>query len=185
MGWLVFAIGLIPGVYLWMTALDGGFANPVEALIRSHGDWALRFLWLTLTVTPAALLFGWYRLYLVRRALGLLSFTYAAVHVGIYAVLDRELIAAEIWADVIKRPFITIGVLTFLLLVPLAATSFAAAQRALGRRWKQLHRLIYPAAILAVVHYTMMVKADTLEPLIYAGILAVLFALRFRRSASA
>lgn len=177
---VVFPAALLPALYLWGSALTGNLgANPIEALIRGHGDWALRFLLLTLAITPVRRMTRWSGLMRFRRMLGLFAFFYAAMHLLSYLFLDQFFAWPEIAADILKRPFITIGLAGFLLLVPLAVTSTRKMQRRLGgQRWRTLHRLVYPAAGLAVLHFYLMVKADTREPLIYALLLLVLLSLR-------
>lgn len=161
---------------LWQDTLG---ANPIEALTRGLGDWALRLLLITLAVTPLRRLSGWAWLLKLRRMLGLFAFFYASLHLIAYLWLDQFFDWAEIGRDILKRPFITVGMATFLLLAPLAATSTKAMIRRLGgQRWQRLHRLIYPAALLAVLHFTWMVKVDVREPALYGVILAVLLGLR-------
>ena len=177
---LVFALCLTPLAWLIWRGLSGGLgANPIEASNRFLGDWAMRFLLITLFVTPLRRLFGWSALMRLRRMLGLFTFAYAALHVSSYVVLDQFFDWSEIWADIVKRRFITVGMITFLLLLPLAVTSTNAMVRRLGgRRWQRLHRLIYLAAVAVIVHFYMMVKADVREPLIYGAIAAVLLGYR-------
>lgn len=178
----IFLLCLAPLGWLLAQALLGNLgANPIETIIRYLGDWALRLLLLTLTATPLRLLTGWTWPVRLRRMLGLFTFFYAVLHLLAYTVLDQFFDWAAIWEDIVDRPFITTGMLAWLLLLALALTSNRASQRRLGRRWKQLHRLIYPATILAVVHFTLMVKADLREPLIYGAILTLLLGLRLIR----
>lgn len=182
---LLILICLLPAAWLLYGALTGKLgANPIEAITRSLGDWALRFLLLTLVITPLRKLSGWGWLLRYRRMLGLCAFFYAALHLLSYIVLDQFFYWPEIWADIIKRPFITVGMVSFLLLIPLAVTSTKEWMRRLGKHWQQLHRLVYLCAIGGVLHFYMLVKADTREPLLYAFILAtLLFArLKFRKS---
>lgn len=153
-------------------------ANPVEALIHEAGLWGLRLLLLTLAVTPLRRLSGWNWLIRLRRMLGLFAFFYVFVHFLSYAVIDQRLALGPIVEDIIERPFITIGMAGLLLLLPLAMTSTNAMMRRLGRRWQQLHRAIYPIAILGVWHFWWQVKEDIREPLIYAAILAFLLGFR-------
>lgn len=176
----IFLLCLVPLALLAANALTGGLgANPIEAINRTLGDWALRFLLITLAVTPLRRLAGWNGLARFRRMLGLYAFFYAGLHVASYVVLDHFFDWPEIWADIVKRGYITIGLLTLLLLVPLAVTSTNAMIRRLGgRKWQRLHRLVYPAAALAVLHFYMMVKADWREPVLYAAILALLLGVR-------
>jgi sulfoxide reductase heme-binding subunit YedZ len=178
---LLFIAALGPGAWLLFAALSGGLgANPIEAITRSLGDWALRLLLITLAITPLRRLSGWGWLLRYRRMLGLYAFFYATLHLLSYIVLDQFFYWPEIWADIIKRPYITVGMVSFLLLIPLAVTSTSGWMRRLGKRWQQLHRLVYLCAIGGTLHFYMLVKADTREPLIYAGILAALLAARVK-----
>jgi len=153
-------------------------ANAVEAILDLMGIWSLRFLLLGLAITPLQQLTGWRWLIGYRRMVGLFAFSYLSLHLLVYLFLDRSMDMGLVLEDVVKRPFITIGLLAFLLLLPLAITSTRGWMRRLGRRWKSLHRLVYPAAILGVWHYYWQVKLDTLEPTVYAVILAALLAFR-------
>lgn len=181
---LLFLLCLLPLVTLgygaWSNTLG---ANPIETVTRTLGDWTLRLLLATLTVTPLRRLTGWSRLIRYRRMLGLYSFFYALLHLSSYIVLDQFFYWPEIWADIVKRPFITVGMVSFMLLIPLAVTSTAGWIRRLGRNWQRLHRLVYAIAIGGVLHYYMLVKADTREPLLYAAILGLLLLLRLPRLA--
>ena len=178
---LLFLLSLGPALWLLAAALSGNLgANPIEAITRSLGDWALRFLLLTLAISPLRRLTGWRWLLGHRRMIGLYSFFYASLHLLSYLVLDQFFYWPEIWADIIKRPYITVGMLSFLLLIPLAVTSTTGWMRRLGRHWQQLHRLVYLTAIGGVLHYYMLVKADTSDPLLYAFILSVLLSLRLK-----
>ena len=154
-------------------------ANPIEALIRQLGVWGLRFILVSLAITPAARLLRRPRLIRFRRTIGLFAFAYVLLHWVTYIGVDQFFDWAAILKDIYKRPFITIGMTAFVLLIPLAVTSTNAAIRALGPvRWRRLHRLIYVIAPLGVLHYYMLVKADHRPPLIYAGLLAVLLGWR-------
>ena len=165
-----------------MPFVDDLGANPVEALLRSLGDWALRFILISLAITPAAQLLKRPVLMRYRRTVGLWAFTYVCAHLLTYVVLDQFFDWATIVEDILKRPFITLGMTAFVLLIPLAITSTDALRRKLGpKRWKRLHQLVYGIAILGVIHYYLMVKADTREPLIYGAILAVLLGYRVWR----
>ena len=177
---LVFILCLTPLAWLIWRGLSGGLgANPIEATNRVLGDWAMRFLLVTLAVTPLRRLFGWSVLMRLRRMVGLFAFAYAVLHVSSYVVLDQFFHWSEIWADIVKRNFITVGMIAFLLLLPLAVTSTNAMVRRLGgRRWQRLHRLVYPAAVAVIVHFYMMVKADVREPLVYGAIAAALLGYR-------
>ena len=155
-------------------------ANPIEELIHRLGIWGLNFLLVTLAVAPLRRLTGKSWLLRFRRMLGLFAFFYVLMHFLAYAGLDQRFDLPVIFEDVVERPFITIGFSAFLLLIPLAVTSTNAMMKRLGRRWQKLHRLVYVIAILGVVHFYWQVKLDTLEPLIYAAILAVLFGYRLK-----
>ena len=159
-------------------------ANPAETLIRALGDLALRGLLLTLAITPLRVLLKQPALLRYRRLLGLWSFTYVLLHLLAYAWFDKSLMLDEVVQDVIKRPFILVGMLAFLLLLPLALTSFNAAIRRLGgKRWQLLHRLIYPIAMLACLHFWWMRSGKQLftEPIVYTSILIALLGWRLWR----
>lgn len=179
---LVFAAALGPLVYLvWAVFANALGANPAEALIRASGDWTLRFLCLTLAVTPLRQLTGQNQLLRFRRMLGLFTFFYGMVHVLCYSGFDMAFDLDDIVRDIIKRPFILAGFTALLLMVPLAATSFNRAIRALGAaRWQLLHRLIYVAAPVALLHFWWMRagKNDFAEPAVYIAIVGVLMAWR-------
>lgn len=165
--------------YAWGVQADALGANPVEAVTRGMGTWALNFLLITLTVTPLRKYSGWAWLARLRRMLGLFTFFYAALHLATYLWFDQFFDWPAIAKDILKRPFITVGMITFALLLPLAASSNAFAIRKLGgRRWQELHRSVYLIGLLAVLHYGWMVKADLSKPLLYALLLAVLLGLR-------
>jgi len=154
-------------------------ANPIEVITHSTGDWTLRFLLITLSVTPLRKLLKQPWLIRFRRMFGLFAFFYVSLHFLTYIVLDKFFDLHEMLADVLKRPFITVGFAAFLLLIPLALTSTTGWIRRLGgKRWQALHRLIYVSAILGVIHYLWLVKADRKKPLEYGFILAVLLGYR-------
>jgi len=176
---VLFAACLAPGGLLVWDAVSGSLGpNPVEALLHGTGDWALRLLLVTLAMTPLRRLTGQVWPIRLRRMLGLFAFFYVALHLTVYLWLDRELAWSTIVDDVIKRPYISVGFVAFLMLIPLALTSTRGWMRRLGRRWTQLHRTVYVIAVLGVVHYLWLVKADLREPLIYASVLTILFAFR-------
>ena len=178
---VLFLICLIPLGTLIARGIQGGLGpNPVETLTHVTGDWALRFLLIGLAVTPLRRLTGQVALVRFRRMLGLFAFFYASLHFATYLWLDQFFAWGAIVEDVLKRPYITVGFAAFLLMVPLAITSTRASMRKLGRRWQQLHRLVYFVGLLGVLHYLWLVKADVTEPLIYGAILALLLALRIR-----
>ncbi len=153
-------------------------ANPIEEILDRFGNWSLRFILVTLAVTPLRRLTGWNWLARFRRMFGLFTFFYVLMHFLTWLVLDQGLLMSAIVEDLVKRPFITIGFAALLLLTALAATSTAAMRRRMGRRWQLLHNLVYVIAILGVWHYWWQVKKDISEPLIYAAILAVLLGAR-------
>ena len=176
---IIFLLCLVPLVSLVWSGFHGALgANPIEKVTHITGDWALRLLLLTLAVTPASKVLGWGFLLRWRRMLGLYAFFYAALHFLTYLVLDQFFDFSEIGKDILKRPYITVGFTAFLLLIPLAVTSTNTMMKRLGRNWKRLHQLVYVIALLAVLHFLWLVKADNLEPLIYAVILILLFAAR-------
>jgi sulfoxide reductase heme-binding subunit YedZ len=182
---LVIVLACLPAAWLfWAATADQLGANPAEALIRSLGDWSLRFLVIVLLVTPLRVLLGWPALARFRRMLGLFMFFYASLHLLAYAWFDMEFDVAAVVADVVKRPFILVGMLSWLLLLSLAATSFNRAVRALGaRRWQALHRSVYAVACLAVLHFYWMRsgKNDFAEVAVYAAVLGALLGWRLWR----
>ncbi len=179
----VYIIGFIPAVWLFYAGVtDRLGADPMRYLEQALGLWALRFLIGSLAITPLRQLLG-INLLRYRRAIGLLAFYYAALHLITYLVLDQGLDLAAIWADIVKRPYITIGMATFVILLPLALTSNNAAIRRMGgQAWARLHRLVYLAAIGAVLHFILVVKSWPTEPLVYAAIVAALLGYRIVRS---
>jgi sulfoxide reductase heme-binding subunit YedZ len=175
----IFGVCLLPLLRLFWLAASGGLgANPIEFITRSTGTWTLVGLLLTLSITPLRRLTGRADLIRYRRMVGLFAFFYASLHFMTYLWLDQFFDAAAIARDIFKRPFITLGFAAFVLLIPLAATSTHAMMRRLGRNWQRLHRLIYPIALLGVVHYLWLVKKDLTQPLIYGAVLALLLAMR-------
>lgn len=177
---VVFLICLLPALNLALGWYEDALgANPIETITRASGEWTLRFLLITLAVTPLRRYTGMHWLLRLRRMLGLFAFAYGAAHLTTYLWLDQFFDWQAIANDILERPFITVGFAAFVLLIPLAATSNNFAIRKLGgRRWQSLHRSSYAIAILGVVHFWWLVKADLLEPLVYALILAVLLGLR-------
>lgn len=159
----------------WQQSLG---ADPVAELTHRTGDWALRLLLASLAMTPLRLLTGRPWPIRFRRLLGLYAFFYASLHLAVYVVLDLQGFWSQIFDDILKRPFITVGFTAWLLLLPLAFTSTKGWMKRLGRRWAQLHKAVYAIAVLAVLHFWWLVKADVGEPAIYAAILAVLLAIR-------
>ena len=183
--WALLATGLLPLAWLvGRTWADQLGANPAETLIRATGDWTIRGLCITLAVTPLRTVLGWPELARFRRLLGLLTFAYACLHLLCYAVFDMGLEWPDIAHDIAKRPFILVGFSAMLILLALAATSFNRAIRWLGAvRWQALHRAVYAAAVLAVLHFWWMRSGKRLygEVLVYGTILSVLLGWRIRR----
>jgi sulfoxide reductase heme-binding subunit YedZ len=177
---LVFLACLAPFALLLRGALLGDLgANPLERVTDVTGHWGLRLLLITLALTPLRQLRGGERLLRFRRMLGLFTFFYATLHLLTWAWLDKGLALAPILNDIAKRPFVTVGFAGWLLLLPLALTSSRGMMHRLGRHWQRLHRAIYLVAVLGVLHYVWLVKADLLGPLIYAGVLGALLLLRW------
>jgi sulfoxide reductase heme-binding subunit YedZ len=176
---LVFLLSLVPAAWLVYLLVTGGLGvNPAETLQLETGIWALRFLLAGLAITPLRRLTGWNRLVQYRRMIGLFAFFYAFLHFLSYLVLDQSFALDRMMIDVLKRPFITMGFIAFVLMIPLALTSTKGWIRRLGRRWQTLHRLVYVAAIAAAIHYVWKVKVPLGPPVYYAA--AVVLLLGFR-----
>jgi sulfoxide reductase heme-binding subunit YedZ len=177
---LVFALCFWPlGALAWRGYQQDLTANPIEFITHATGDWTLRFLLITLAITPLRRITGMPDLIRFRRMLGLFAFFYGVLHLITWAWLDRFFDPQEMWADVLKRRFITAGMAGFLAMLPLAFTSTAGWIRRLGgRAWQRLHRLIYVSAAAGVVHYYWLVKSDIREPLLYGSLLGILLAYR-------
>ena len=176
----VFVASCLPLVKLAADAWGNRLtANPIAEVLNRFGFWTLTFLTITLAISPAKTLFGFTQPMRVRRMVGLFAFFYAFLHFATYLALDQAFDLGDIGADIVKRKFITMGFAAFLLLVPLALTSTDRAVKRLGfRRWKRLHRLVYAAAVLGIVHFVWRVKADHSLPILFAVIVSVLFAVR-------
>ena len=192
----VFIAALGPLSWLVWAALTGNLsANPLSDITNETGDWALRFVCITLAITPLRRLTGWNRIIRFRRMVGLYAFFYATLHFLTYIIVDRFAgldfpdgivawstvgnLAKSVGADIYKRPFITVGFAAWLTMVPLAVTSTAGWIRRLGgRRWNRLHKLVYATGVIAVIHYWWLVKADVTRPLRYGAIVAILLAAR-------
>lgn len=176
---LLFVICLLPALGVGYRALAGSLGiNPVESLHHTFGDWTLRFLIVTLLITPLRLIPGMSWLSRLRRMVGLYAFFYASLHVAVYIMLDQQFDWPEIRDDIAKRPYITFGLSAYLLMVPLAVTSNATMKRWLGNNWKRLHQFIYLITTLGILHFFLLVKADSREPWFYLAIFAVLLVLR-------
>ncbi|NQV83100.1 MAG: sulfoxide reductase heme-binding subunit YedZ [Rhodospirillales bacterium] len=183
---VIFAACLGPLAWIAWAAFSSGLsptgplgANPIEYINRYLGDWAIRFLLMALAITPVRITTGWNGPMRFRRMIGLYAFFYVCLHLSSYIGLDQFFDWTEIWRDIVKRNYITVGMVTFALLVPLAVTSTNAMVKRLGgRRWTRLHKLVYPAGILACFHFYMMRKGVQLEPILYAVICAVLLGTR-------
>lgn len=173
-------------ILVWRFFNDALGANPVEFLEHSTGDWAIYFLLLTLSISPIQKLFKphWNRwgvpMHLVRRTLGLSAFFYVLLHLSIYLVFDMGLSAQDTIRDIIERPFILIGMFALILLIPLAITSTIGWQKRLKDKWQSLHKLIYLVTFLGILHYTLMVKADFIQPIIYLTIFGLLMLFRIK-----
>jgi methionine sulfoxide reductase heme-binding subunit len=177
--WSVWLILLVPAVWTFWLGLTGGLgAEPIKALERELGEVALQLLVLGLCITPLRRFLG-INLIRFRRAIGLLAFTYVGLHLLVWLVLDVQ-IPAQIWADIVKRPYVTVGFTAFLLMIPLALTSNDRSLRRLGPRWRQLHKLTYGVAVLGAVHFIWLSKGFQIEPLIYLAVILGLLALRLR-----
>ncbi|SIS49464.1 sulfoxide reductase heme-binding subunit YedZ [Roseivivax lentus] len=175
--WAVYLICALPAPYLFYLGLTGGLGvEPIEALEHEYGEIALQFLIAGLCITPLRRRLG-VNLMRFRRAIGLLAFFYLTLHLLVWLVLDVQILS-QIWADILKRPYITVGMAGFLMLVPLALTSNNWSVRKLGPRWRQLHKLVYAAALLGGLHFVMLRKGFQLEPLIYLAVIAVLLLMR-------
>lgn len=175
----VFVVALAPFLWLTFRALTGRLsANPIEDITLTTGIWALRWLLVSLAITPVRRVTGWQRIIQFRRMFGLFAFFYATLHVLTYLVLDQGLAFEFILPDILKRPYITAGMTAFTLMVPLAVTSTKGWIRRLGRKWQLLHRLVYISGVAACLHFLWKVKIAIGEPVYYAAILASLLAFR-------
>jgi methionine sulfoxide reductase heme-binding subunit len=179
----IYLAGMVPAVWFFYLGLtDQLGADPQKTLERELGEWALRFLIACLAITPLRRL-GGPNLVRYRRAVGLLAFYYATLHLSVYLLLDQGLDLAAIWADIVKRPYITVGMLAFTMLTPLAVTSNGPMIRRLGgAAWQRLHRIVYLAAAAGALHFIMLVKAWSAEPVIYAALVAILLLFRLQHS---
>jgi sulfoxide reductase heme-binding subunit YedZ len=175
----VFGACLVPvGQLIYYAWTDQLTANPIEFITRFTGSWALIILLASLSITPLRKVLGWNALIKFRRMLGLFAFAYALLHFSTYVVLDHFFDFHAIGKDIIKRPYVTAGFTALAVMIPLAVTSTATMIRRLGKRWQQLHRLVYIAALAAVIHFYWLVKADIRRPVQYGAVLALLLGYR-------
>ena len=175
--WAVYLAYALPAPWFFYLGLTGGLGvEPIEALEHEYGEIALQLLIIGLCITPLRRHAG-LNFMKFRRAFGLLAFFYVVLHLSVWAILDVQALSA-VWADIVKRPYITVGMAGFLLLLPLALTSNALSVRRLGPRWRKLHRLVYPAVLLGAIHFVMLRKGLQIEPLIYLLVVVALLALR-------
>lgn len=177
--WIAILVAALPALVLAAQfAIYGLGANPIEEITHTTGEWALRLVLLSLAVTPARRFLGWQGIMPLRRTLGLAGFAYACAHLATWGILDRGLDLGAIAEDLGERPYVMVGMAAFLILLALATTSTRAAIRRLGRRWATLHRAVYAAALLAVLHHFWLIKADYRPAIVHAVILAALLAAR-------
>ena len=186
--WLVYSVAVLPPAWLLYQGLTGGLGvEPIKRLEHELGELALQLLIATLAIRPIREWTG-VNLLKQRRALGVITFFYVALHLSVWLFLDVQFLD-QIWADIVKRPYVTVGMAAFILMIPLAVTSNNLSLRKLGpKRWRRLHRLMYPAVLLGALHYVMLAKGFQIEPLVYLGVVILLLALRlprFERRASA
>ncbi len=175
--WMLYVVAAIYPVWLFYSGVTGGLGvDPVKAMEQDMGRKALQLIIAGLCVTPLRRYAG-LNLMRFRRAIGVIAFFYVLLHLLIWLILDVQILAM-VWADIVKRPFVTIGMAGFALLLPLALTSNNWSLRRLGRSWNRLHRLVYVAAILGALHFTILVKGFQIEPLVYLGVVLALLALR-------
>ncbi len=175
--WCIHILLLVPAPWLFYLAVTGGLGvEPINALEREYGALALKLIVLGLCITPARQLFG-LNLLKFRRAVGVTAFIYVALHLLVWMILDVQSLS-QIWADILKRPYVTIGMVGFILMIPLALTSNNWSIRKLGAHWRRLHRLTYVIAVLGALHFLWLSKGFQLEPLVYLGLISALLALR-------
>ncbi|WP_170564832.1 protein-methionine-sulfoxide reductase heme-binding subunit MsrQ [Ruegeria atlantica] len=175
--WLVYLLGALPAPWLFYQGLIGGLGvDPIEALEHRYGELALQLLIAVLAISPLRRFLG-LNLLKFRRALGVLTFAYVSLHLLVWLALDVQL-PSQIWSDIVKRPYITVGMAAFVLMIPLAVTSNNLSVRKLGPRWRSLQRLVFPAAILGGLHYVMLAKGFQIEPLVYLSLIVSLILLR-------
>ena len=177
--WSVFCLGLVPFLVLLYRALSNSLGpDPADTLAAETGEWTLRFLLLSLAITPLRNIGGWPKLFPYRRTFGLFALFYASLHFTIYLLLLLQLRWSEISEDILERPYITVGFTAFLLLVALGATSTKSMMKRMGRHWRQLHKLVYLINVLGLIHLIWILRTDLTEAVIYASILLPLLAYR-------
>ena len=184
--WLVYILYTLPIPFFFYLAQTGGLGvEPINALEREMGEITLQLLIIGLAITPARKYLG-LNLLKFRRAIGVMAFVYVVVHLGIWVLLDMSLRWEQMWGDIWKRPYITIGMVAFLAMIPLAVTSNNWSVRKMGAAsWRKMHKLVYPIAVLGAVHYIMVQKVWEVEPLMYLGVILALLALRYKPSQKA
>lgn len=179
---LVFLLALVPmSAMVWAVISGSAGANPIEYLEKETGEWSLRFLWLSLLMTPLTELFKIAWPVRIRRMVGLFAFFYVSVHLATYVVLDQSLDFQAIAMDILERPFVTVGFIAFLIMLPLAITSNRFMVRKLKQRWKSLHQWVYLASLAAILHYLWLAKGDRVEPVVYLVLLLLLLGFRVRK----
>ncbi|MGB7317281.1 MAG: protein-methionine-sulfoxide reductase heme-binding subunit MsrQ [Planktotalea sp.] len=179
--WLVYVLGILPAGWFLYQGLTGGLgAEPIKALEHELGEFGLKLLILGLCITPLRKHLG-VNLIRFRRAIGVMTFVYVFLHLLVWLVLDVQIVS-QIWADILKRPYITVGMVGFAMMIPLALTSNNYSVRKLGMRWRTLHKLTYGIAILGALHFVMVAKGIQIEPLIYMAVVLGLLALRIPRT---
>ena len=177
--WCVFCLGLVPFLMLLYGALSNTLGpDPADTLAAETGEWTLRFLLLSLAITPLRSIGGWPKLFPYRRTFGLFALFYASLHFVIYLVFLLQLRWSEIYEDILERPYITVGFTAFIMLVALGVTSTKAMMRRMGRHWRQLHKLVYLINILGLIHLIWILRTDLTEAVFYASILLPLLAYR-------
>ena len=176
--WLVYSVAVLPPAWLLYQGLTGGLGvEPIKRLEHELGELALQLLIATLAIRPIREWTG-VNLLKQRRALGVITFFYVALHLSVWLFLDVQFLD-QIWADIVKRPYVTVGMAAFILMIPLAVTSNNLSLRKLGpKRWRRLHRLMYPAVLMGALHYVMLAKGFQIEPLVYLAVTLALLALR-------
>ncbi|MDE1463190.1 sulfite oxidase heme-binding subunit YedZ [Spartinivicinus poritis] len=180
-----FLLALSPAVYLVYLIITNGLGpDPAKTVVEFLGIWALRFLWIALSLTPLKLITGNGQFISIRRMMGLYAFFYVCLHLTAYLLFMLGLQWSNLWEDILERPYITVGFAAWLVLLPLAITSTNKMIRRLGKKWKQLHKGVYLAACLAALHFIWLAKSNLLEPIVYLTILILLFALRFIKKTS-